>query len=86
MQEKRRKPTAEEFEAFFGSKDMGPFARTVYPLYFWWMRHEFNKAKTPQQRAVIHATPRAHRFWFMCGLVCAVPVVMVITFLLREGL
>lgn len=85
MQEKRRKPTAQEFEAFFGSRKMGPFAQTVYPLYFWWMRAEFDKAKTPQERAVIHATPRAHQFWFLCGLVFAVPVVMVIMFMLHQG-
>lgn len=85
MQEKRRKLTTEDFEAFYGSRDMGAFARVVYPYYFWWLRAEFEKAKTPQERAVIHATPRAHQFWFMCGLVCAVPVVLVAMFLLHQG-
>lgn len=85
MQEKRRKPTNEEFEAFHGSKDLGAFARVVYPWYFWRMSREFVKAKTAQDIALLHATPRAHRFWMLCGLVLAVPVVMVIMFLLHQS-
>lgn len=55
MQEKRRKPTMAEFEAFHGSTDLGAFARIVYPWYFWWMSREFATARTPQDIALIHA-------------------------------
>lgn len=79
-----RKPTQEEFERFFGRPEMGTLARTVYPFYFWWMHNEFRNAKTPQDRAMLHATPRAQVFWFVCGLVCAVQIVLVVMFLLTR--
>lgn len=77
-----RKPTQEEFDAIFGSSKMGTLGQVAWPLYYWWMRHEIAKAKTPKDIAVINATPRAQQFWFAAGLVCAVPVVMIIMFLL----
>lgn len=84
MQEKRRKSTIAKFEVFHGSKELGAFVRVIYPRYFWWMSHEFTKAKTPQDLALIHATSRARTFWAICGVVCAAPVVLVIMFLLHQ--
>lgn len=76
----KRKPTQAEFEAIFGPRDMGTVARMVWPWYRWWMRHEIAKARTPTDIAVINATPRAYQFWFLCGLIFAVPVVLVLMF------
>jgi len=76
-----REPTQEEFEAIFGGKAMGPLARIVWPLYYWWMRHEIAKVKSPKDIALINATPRAQQFWFAVGLVCAIPIVLVLMFL-----
>ncbi|OLP54872.1 hypothetical protein BJF92_13780 [Rhizobium rhizosphaerae] len=80
--QKGRKPTQKEFEAIFGSSQMGSLARVVWPWYYWWMRYEIAKAKTPKDIAVVNAVHRAHQFWCTCGLVLGAPVVLVIAFLM----
>ena len=83
MAERRgRKPTQEEFEAIFGSSQMESLAMVVWPWYYWWMRDEIAKAKTPKDIALINATRRAHQFWFSCGIVLGAPVVLAIAFLM----
>lgn len=82
---KHELPTKEQFETYYGSKDLGVLASVVYPYYFWWMRAESEKADTPEARALIHSTPRAVQFWAVYGVVLASPVVLVIMWLLLEG-
>ncbi len=82
----RPKLTTEDFQAFFGSPKMGPLAQIIYPLYFWWMSDEIKKVKSPEDCALIHATPRAQTFWTVCGFVLAIPFVLVIMWLLHDGL
>lgn len=78
----KRKPTQKEFEAIFGARAMGSLARIVWPWYFWWMKPEFDKAKTPKDIAVINATPRAQQLWTVCGIVLSAPVVLIIAYLM----
>lgn len=59
---------------------MGYVARMVWQRYLWLMRYEIAKARIPKDLAVINATPRAYQFWFLCELIFAVPIVLVLMF------
>lgn len=78
----RRRVSREQFERYYPSERIGALTRVVWPYYF----YEIAKTRTGHDIALLCASPRAHQFWFVCGLVIAAPVVMVIMFLLREGL
>lgn len=76
----RPRTSLEDFQRVHGSESMGVVARIVYAWYFWWMRREISAIKSKQDILMLHETPRARRFWFLCGLMLAVPVVLLLMF------
>ena len=63
-------------------KAMPLFAKIVYPYYYFWLLPEAAKARTPAERAMVPYSRRAKSFWTMLSIVVAVPLTLLITWLM----